>query len=124
MARIRKTPEEKKRTVRNSHLVRTYGITLDQYNHLLKLQDEKCAVCDKHYTSFNKSLCVDHDHVTGEVRGLLCVNCNQRVVGRHRDPMLFYRAWKYLETGTGFFVPPKPKKKKTVKRKKRSKALV
>jgi hypothetical protein len=53
------------------HLKRKYGIvpgTVAYYRHL---QKSKCAICQK-----RKKLFVDHDHKTGEVRGLLCFRCN------------------------------------------------
>jgi len=61
---------------------REYGITLDQYNDLLRRQAHRCAVCRRPETARSKStgaphrLSVDHDHVTGKVRGLLCKRCN------------------------------------------------
>ena len=112
----KKTPEEVKRSARNSHLVRTYGITIDQYEELLKKQDYKCGVCLRHKDEFNKALAVDHNHSTGEVRGLLCQHCNQRVIGRHKEPELFRRAWQYLLKGTGYFVPQKKKERKRKKK--------
>lgn len=63
-------------------LKKRYGISLIEYNKLLKEQDYKCAVCLNSETSFDKrtnklrDLSVDHNHKTGEVRGLLCRNCN------------------------------------------------
>lgn len=53
-----------------------FGITLDGYNILHELQDGKCALCDRDRKDFNKDFAVDHDHNTGKVRGLLCMNCN------------------------------------------------
>ena len=97
---------------REYSLKRLYGITLEQYDGLLARQDEKCPVCLKHHSEFPTRLAVDHDHKSGEVRGLLCNYCNHRVVGRHRDPSLLRRVADYLEVGTGWFVPPKPKKKR------------
>ncbi len=52
-----------------------YGLTPEQYQFLLSSQDGVCATCG----SINKDgrrLAVDHDHETGEIRGLLCHNCN------------------------------------------------
>lgn len=46
-------------------------------------QEGKCGVCQKHETSFKIRLSVDHNHKTGQVRGLLCYRCNKFVVGRH-----------------------------------------
>ncbi len=104
------TPQEKARAAR---LKRVYGITVDQYDLLLARQENKCPVCLRHESEFPVRLAVDHDHHSGEVRGLLCAYCNHRLVGRHRDAHLLRRIADYLEVGTGWFVPPKPKKRKS-----------
>lgn len=57
-------------------LKRIYGMTIKDYNKLFTLQKGCCAICGKHQTECNKTLCVDHNHETGEVRGLLCHSCN------------------------------------------------
>lgn len=97
---------------REYQLIRKYGITVKQYDELLERQQGRCAVCVRPAEEFPRRLAVDHDHVTGEVRGLLCNYCNHRLVGRHRDPGLLRRIAEYLEVGTGWFVPPKRKKKR------------
>ena len=97
---------------RKNHLKKTYGITLEQYNSLLEKQDYCCAVCGKHQDEEKKRLSVDHNHYTGEIRGLLCTMCNYRHVGRHRDSSLLRRIADYLDEGTGWFVPKKDKTKK------------
>ena|SRR6187551_851002 len=51
--------------------LRLYGLTHEQYLDLCKLQNDCCAICGRY-----KKLVVDHDHTTGEVRGLLCKACN------------------------------------------------
>lgn len=58
-----------------------YGLTDGQYQEMLDSQQGVCSVCRKPETSKHRSgnvasLSVDHDHVTGKVRGLLCRNCN------------------------------------------------
>ena len=53
-----------------------YGITLDDYDEMLANQDFSCGCCGVHHTEDRRKLCVDHDHHTGEVRGLLCDKCN------------------------------------------------
>ena len=61
---------------KDNYLRRTYDITLDEYNELFAEQHGCCAICDKHQSEVAKSLHVDHCHDTGEVRGLLCFDCN------------------------------------------------
>mgnify|MGYP001544927015 CR=1 FL=1 len=97
---------------REKYLLKTYGITEAQYLELLKKQNNSCAVCSKSASSFNRRLAVDHDHVSGEIRGLLCNYCNRRLVGRHRSPELLRRIADYISTGTGLFVPKKKRKKR------------
>ena len=80
---------------------------------MLDKQDHCCAICDKHKSEFNQNLAVDHNHVTGEIRGLLCTYCNHRVIGRHRDGNLLRKMADYVDQGTGWFVP---KQKRPIKR--------
>ena len=70
---------------RQYYLKRKYGITEEQYDYLLRKQEFRCGVCGRPSVGFKSRLCVDHDHSTGEVRGLLCNYCNRRIVGRHRS---------------------------------------
>jgi hypothetical protein len=60
---------------RRSYLKRTYGITLEEYDAKLAEQGGACAVCGREPRP-DISLHVDHDHVTGAIRGLLCFRCN------------------------------------------------
>ena len=62
---------------RPGHLKRRYGITQEQYDALLRSQGGKCGICK--CLPGRKRLCVDHDHATGRIRGLLCVRCNSAV---------------------------------------------
>jgi hypothetical protein len=105
-----------KQTARAYHLLRKYGITEDQYNNLLKHQKGHCALCPRVVEKSGKRLSVDHNHKTGEIRGLLCYRCNKFVIGRHTDPYLLELAAAYLRNSTGWFVPPKPKKKRRKKK--------
>ncbi len=59
---------------RNNRYIKLFGITTDGYNELFAEQEGKCGICGNH--DLEKHLCVDHDHDTGEVRGLLCQPCN------------------------------------------------
>lgn len=100
---------------RSNYLLRVFGITEGDYNFLFKQQCGKCAVCGKSASNFKYRLSIDHDHFTGEIRGLLCVPCNRYVIGRNRKGLNFLKsAYEYLEVRkyTGWFVPPKKKKRK------------
>lgn len=69
--------------VRRRNLWQYYGITLEEYEEMLDRQRGVCAICGQPETSkykgVVKNLSVDHCHVTGEVRGLLCNNCNRAI---------------------------------------------
>jgi len=60
--------------VRDLH--KNYGITLEDFNDMIELQEGKCLICNTHLEALTKGLVVDHCHTTGKVRGLLCSNCN------------------------------------------------
>jgi oligoribonuclease NrnB/cAMP/cGMP phosphodiesterase (DHH superfamily) len=53
-----------------------YGITIEQYNNMLEEQNFVCPICKEPPKENNKRLHIDHNHDTGEVRGLLCSKCN------------------------------------------------
>lgn len=58
-------------------LLPRYGITIDEYDEMLKMQGSVCAICAGSPPSTRiLKFAVDHDHETGEVRGLLCQRCN------------------------------------------------
>lgn len=83
---------------RNWNLRAKYGITLVDYNLLLAAQGGTCATCDATTgDSRGRSLHVDHDHASGEVRGLLCSNCNTAIGKAGDDPVHLRRLADYLE---------------------------
>jgi len=64
-------------SARNSNLKGSYGITEADYQRMLVEQESHCKACSRTPAQeFHKRLCVDHNHVTGEVRCLLCTRCN------------------------------------------------
>ena len=91
---IEEFKESSRKRSRNTQLKNTYGISLDDYNALLAHQDGKCAICGKHQTEFDYPLHVDHDHQTGQVRGLLCCGCNTGLgqYEKHKNAMADYLA--------------------------------
>lgn len=65
---------------RKAHLKRKFNITLEEYNKISEEQGHVCQICKKPETCIrNKFLCVDHNHTTGKIRGLLCNNCNRAI---------------------------------------------
>lgn len=57
-------------------LKKNYGLSLEKFEALYKSQKGCCACCGKHESNFKRGLHVDHDHTSGQVRGLLCTRCN------------------------------------------------
>ncbi len=76
-----KVNKENQRQVR---MKKRYGLTVEQFNALLAKQENRCAICRKHFAVITGDLksngltkpVIDHDHSTGKVRGLLCQHCN------------------------------------------------
>lgn len=85
------------------NLQRRYRITPDQYAFQLAMQDGVCAVCRQPEPIFDRRtgdfrrLAVDHDHITGELRGLLCSLCNKGMGKLREDPAILRAAADYIE---------------------------
>ncbi len=75
------TPDQRKANYESNRLQRLYGLTLEQFQILMGKQGSRCALCGR-----VKRLCVDHDHATGKMRGLLCYACNIVVGMFERGP--------------------------------------
>lgn len=80
---------------KESHLKKSYGITMAEYDAMLESQDGVCAICGAHDQHF--SLAVDHNHKTTAVRGLLCTNCNKMLGHAHDNVDVLRKAIAYLE---------------------------
>jgi hypothetical protein len=104
-----KNPEKWKRHTKNVHFRRQYGITYNDYLALHEKQLGLCAICGnpekliKQGVKFD--LAVDHDHVTGRIRGLLCNNCNRALGLMKDDALVLQSALDYLRR-TGVKSPP------------------
>lgn len=96
LAENAKTPERKASKAKWKLKAR-YGITVEQYEHMLNKQEYRCCICGIHNDDLSDSLCVDHDHNTGEVRGLLCRPCNLAIGNMRDNPRLLKKAAEYLE---------------------------
>lgn len=76
---------------------RLYGITLSDYDDMFIGQGGNCAICHlPQHDSRKNRLCVDHDHVSGMVRGLLCSNCNVGIGLLKDDERILLNAIQYL----------------------------
>jgi hypothetical protein len=94
----RREGEDYKEYIRNYHLIRDYGITLEEYKSLISSQNSTCAIClttepgGRHGTWY-----LDHDHQTKKVRGVLCHHCNVGL-GHFKDNVeVLSKAIHYLE---------------------------
>lgn len=94
-------PEEKHRyymndreKIRDRKLRHSFGISLKEYQELLKQQGGVCAVCGG--TDKEKNLAVDHDHKTGRIRGLLCGRCNPALGFCQDSPEILKKLIDYL----------------------------
>lgn len=92
-AKSRLWKKANKAKVKNRRFLYLYGITLEHFNKMKVKQGGCCAICNKKPKT---TLCVDHDHETGKVRGLLCGVCN-RSLGLFQDDLdILRQAVKYL----------------------------
>jgi hypothetical protein len=71
-----------------------YGLTKEGYDRMLAQQHGACAICKRQP---QETLCIDHDHDTGQVRGLLCRKCNLGLGFFDDSPSLLRSAAAYLE---------------------------
>lgn len=75
---------------------KTYGLGPGDYERLYEAQGGRCAVAKCRATGKTKRLAVDHNHATGEVRGLLCGVHNQLIGYNQDSPEVFDSLAEYL----------------------------
>ena len=78
------------------HLRKNYGLTLVDFDKMVENQNGVCAICGKPEIIYPR-LCVDHNHKTGKMRGLLCRECNIVLGFFEKDPNIGNKIKKYLE---------------------------
>ena len=83
-------------------LKKRYNITPEQYIEMLIVQDHRCAICGNKETALHnhsgkvQKLAIDHCHITGKVRGLLCQDCNRGLGKFHDNLQHLQKAIDYL----------------------------
>lgn len=88
--------EHRKLSERTRHLRIKYGITLEDYNRMFTEQEGRCLICGVK----KEKLHVDHNHLTGKVRSLLCFHCNAGLGHFHENTDLINKAIEYLKSNS------------------------
>lgn len=95
--------KEQRERGRKWYFKTNYGLTLEKAADLEEMQGKKCAICEVPFAeipSYQKH--IDHDHVDGTIRGVLCHHCNQ-VIGQARDNVeVLQKAITYLSNHAAF----------------------
>lgn len=86
-------PEKTKRIRKHAGLMTLYKLPLVEYERMLSEQKGGCAICGHLMTP----PCVDHSHVTGKVRGLLCSGCNVGIGALKDSAITAFSAASYLQ---------------------------
>lgn len=82
-------------TIKDKNLRQRYNITESEFNSLLNSQSGCCYICE---TRFEGTICVDHCHITGDIRGLACNKCNSGIAFLGDNP------WDVLERSKSFAI--------------------
>lgn len=90
----RRNPERIRRLLRNRDLRRAYGISVDKFEEMLKAQSGNCALC---FEPLLQDKNLDHDHKTGEIRGILHGRCNRLLAFAQDSISKLNAAIKYLD---------------------------
>jgi Recombination endonuclease VII len=95
-----------KTAMRHYGLKRLYGLSIDAYNTMLAAQNGVCAICERPESGRNasgelKPFSVDHNHETGEIRGLLCTQCNYMIGHCRESRDILLAGVRYLDKHSG-----------------------
>lgn len=77
--------------------LKRYGVDLAWYEERMKLSGGRCEICGGGPTGNHLRLVIDHNHATGEARGLLCGDCNKALGALGDSPQRIRKAAEYLE---------------------------
>ncbi len=99
-----KVPYERKRAQR----LKKFGLTLAQFNQMYASQEGLCGICEEPFKYYalggptkKEAVCVDHNHATGKVRGLLCSSCNLGIGHLKESKQFLLNAISYIEKHNG-----------------------
>jgi len=93
-------PTKVKDTQRKTHYKLSYGMPLWEIEQRVEKQDYLCAICKRQTKGLGRGkygLCVDHNHNTGQIRELLCGQCNLGLGYFYENPEALRKAAEYLE---------------------------
>ncbi len=96
--RKKKYREKMKEFERNRRYCRAYKLTSKQVEAMFEKQQNRCAICNKHKIELKRPMHIDHNHLTGVIRGILCFHCNSALGKLKGDngPELLIKAIKYI----------------------------
>ncbi len=100
--RREKEPERDREILRRSRLRTKYGIEFEDFLAMLDLQDWQCQICDKKLAvriagkRKGNVACIDHDHETNKIRGILCSHCNRGIGLLGDNPLKLEKAAVYI----------------------------
>jgi hypothetical protein len=94
VCQARRSKESNPNGNREAHLRHAYGMTLEEYHSRIAQQGGVCPICLK-----REPITVDHDHVDGHVRAIVCYGCNTALGQLFDDPIVVDRAAQYIRDG-------------------------
>ena len=94
---------ERKLRATRSNLRHSYGVTVEQRDQMVASQNGLCAICSIVLQTTTKGPCVDHNHATKEVRGILCSKCNSALGLLGDDPSILQAAIGYLNDNGAYY---------------------
>ncbi len=95
--RIEKYNRSKERVEKRWNKKGIKNMTVEKYNKIFKEQKGNCSICGINQNEFKIPLAVDHNHKTGQIRGLLCSNCNTSLGGFKDNINILTSSISYLQ---------------------------
>lgn len=99
LIKSKKLSKDNKYTRKEYDMKRSYNLDLEGYSKIFDEQEGRCKICNKYYTESQQGLVIDHNHETGEIRGLLCSKCNLALGLINENIHTLQNMIKYLTSG-------------------------